>query len=226
MDSERLAQEDELLRQIRLAISSLGTIRTAGRRRKGAMYASTAITSGIRLYTAMRDLGFTDSADFKKHEPEKFRTLVMQPNLKDGDEFGELLRGYGWPLTVVPGQFWAPGWGQTHYMSFWRTVINLLTKNTCQNTDWCFSTGSAEEFLIALRFNMDGHEHKRMFIRDGSRVFPANPSACADDLRRAIDKIASWGFDPTELYNIWREIVLTIDVTKQMSRTGVNPKTS
>lgn len=218
MDSERLAQEDLLLRQIRLVISSLNTTRSSERRRKGAMYASTAITTGKRSYEVMRRLGFKSAEEFKKTDPAQFSALVMKPNLQDGNEFGELLRKHGWPLTIVPGMFWAPDWGQTHYMSFWRTVINLFTRSICHNTDWAYSNGSVEEFLIALRCNVDGKEHKRIFVRRDNLIILADPRTCADEVRRAIDQIIVWGFNPSSLYELWREIVLTIDVTIELAR--------
>ena len=84
--SERLAQEDAILREIRVTLSTFRTMGIATPRRKGAVYASSPITSGFRLYNEMKRLGITSVEEGKK--AYTFQDSVMRPNLRDGVEFG------------------------------------------------------------------------------------------------------------------------------------------
>lgn len=213
--SERLAQEDDILRQIRLAISTYRTVDSNLPRRRGAMYASYSITSGRRLYMTMRRLGFAKAEDFRRQEPDKFRRLVLQRNLRRGHLFGEFLRTCGWPLTIVPGALYAKGWNQEHYMSLWRRVIIVYAKHAAFDPEeFPFSNGSAEEYLVGLQNN------KRLFFRKGDRIVPVQPQEGIELVRRAIDQLDAWGFDPLPLYQFWRQMQLTFDAMAPAEKTA------
>lgn len=210
--SERLAQEDQILREIRLTLTAYkSTMGAVAPRRKGAVYASSPITSGLRLYQEMKRLGIRNSDEFRS-SPE-FRSFVMEPNLKAGADFGERLRKKGWHLVIVPGEFFAKGWAQEHYMSLWRQVIVRFARTVAMNTGWMWSLGSAEEFLIGLQSG------KRIVDANGNEL----PSLYGAKLvREAIDTLDARGFDPKPLYELWRQIDLTreaIAASRRVDRT-------
>jgi hypothetical protein len=198
---DRLAQEDHILREIRSTLSTFRTMGLATPRRKGAVYASSPITTGRRLYSASRLAGLTPEV-FRHDYPAKFQEAAMQPNLRDGARFGEHLRNDGWPLVIVPGEFFAKNWAQEHYMSLWRQVILRYARTVAFNGGWCWSTGCAEEFLIAVQ------SRKRILDMNGK---PMDIRTAADQIRKAVDEVNSWGFDTKPLYDLWRQIILTYE---------------
>jgi len=202
--SERLAQEDTILREIRSTLSTYRTMGLATPRRKGAVYASSPITSGIRLYAWSQRSGGSPE-DLRRAHPDEFRIHVMQPNLDDGTAFGEHVRKLGWPLVIVPGEFFAKGWAQDHYMSLWRQVIVRYARSVAFNRNWQWSTGCAEEFLIAIQSN------KRIMGWNGRPL-----AACdgANLIRWAVNNIDRQGLDPKPLYDLWRQIDLTLEAMK------------
>lgn len=208
--SDRLAQEDVILREIRSTLSTYRTLGLATPRRKGAVYASSPITSGFRLCDCAKGLGMTPEA-LRRDCPEEFQTSVMQPNLRDGTRFGERLRKDGWPLVIVPGEFFARGWAQEHYMSLWRQVIVRFARSVAFNAQWQWSSGCVEEFLIAVQ------SRKRLLSCNG-QSYPAQQGA--DLIRRTVDEIDHWGFDPKPLYDLWRQIQLTLEATRHPVKTS------
>jgi hypothetical protein len=224
--SERLSQEDAILRQIRLTISTFRTMDPEGpgsdptRHRRGVMYGSYPITSGRRLFAAMRQFGFTKADEFRFQKPEQFRRLVLQPNIKDGHRFGDWLRDRGWPLTIVPSSLYARDWNQEHYMSLWRQVIIIFSRSVgLDEEEFPFSMGSAEEFLIGLQ-HRKRLVLRRQVLRGAPELVPADPNACLLAIRRAIDQIDAWGFDPMPMYNIWRQAELTLEAQRPTLKTA------
>jgi len=199
--SDRLAQEDTILREIRSTLSTYRTMGLATPRRKGAVYASSPITSGFRLCDVAKRLGTTPE-NFRIGYPAEFRAQVMQPNLHDGVRFGERLRRDGWPLVIVPGEFFAKGWAQDHYMSLWRQVIVRFARSVAFAAQWQWSNGCVEEFLIAVQAG------KRILSANGK---PYDARQGADLIRHTVDEIDRWGFDPKPLYDLWRQIDLTLE---------------
>lgn len=216
--SERLAQEDHILRGIRMTLSTFRSVSPeGGARRRGAVYASSPITSGLRLYKLMMEMGIKSIEVARSHSA--FKTKVMGPNLADGERFGEALRGkdHGYPLVIVPGFFFAKGWAQEHYMSLWRQVIERYASKVAFNRGWEWSVGCVEEFSIAIESG------KSLLDEDGNiHVHPRDFRASADLVRRAIDKVDEWGLDPKPLYDKWRQIDLFLDTVRTKRRVSVS----
>jgi len=169
--NERLLQEDHILQEIRMTLSTYRTVGIGTPRRKGAVYASSPITSGLRCYEEMRQSGIKSYQTFREQKRRAFMERVMQPNLQVGARFGERLRRHGWPLVIVPGEFFAKNWAQEHYMSLWRQVIVRFARTVSFNIGWQWSVGCAEEFLIAVQSG------KRML---DSAARPLDPQVGAD----------------------------------------------
>lgn len=204
--SERLAREDAYLREIRVAIASLETTkRSAEKHRKGVAYASTALTTGPRLYHLVRELGFSSPAEFKTAEPEMFKKRVMEPNIRDGSRFAAKIAANGWRMVIEPGTFFAEGWGQEHYMSLWRQVIIQRARSIAFNDNVYWSTGGAEELLIGIQYE------KRLL---NASLQPLDPYEAVKRIESAIDAIDSMEFDAKPLYVIWRELTLTLEARR------------
>ena len=202
--SERLAQEDTILREIRSTLSTYRTMGLATPRRKGAVYASSSITTGFRVYDWCKRM-HRSPQNLRRDFHDEFQTHVMQPNLRDGAKFGERLRACGWPLVIVPGEFFAKGWATEHYMSLWRQVIVRYAHSVAFGKQWQWSSGCVEEFLIAVQ------SRKRILDELGH---PYSARQGADLIRLTVDEIGAWGYDPKPLYDLWRQIELTLEAMK------------
>ena len=91
------------------------------------------------------------------------RKKIMDANIKDGLEFGRELRDRKHPIVIVPGEFFAKGWTQEHYMALWEPTIKNLVKGICFNNNFHHSDGCVEELLIGVE------NHKELYTRDGFR---------------------------------------------------------
>lgn len=207
--SERLAHEKDIMRQLRVALSSLSTIRaSAAHHRKGVVYASTALTTGPLVYQVMEELGFASTTEFKQQDPEKFRQLVMLRNIQQGRLFAKKLADNGWRMVIEPGEFFADGWTQEHYMSLWRRVIIEMASTIAFNSNIYWSTGGVEELLI-------GVQHKKRLL--DAKLRPLDIDAEVKEIEAVIDNIDARGFDAKPLYVSWRELTLTLEAQR---RTG------
>ncbi|MCC6404902.1 MAG: hypothetical protein IT405_00760 [Candidatus Yanofskybacteria bacterium] len=204
--SERLAQEDRILREIRLSLSTFRTMRQDKPHRKGVVYASAPITSGFRLYEEARAHGFIDAGEFRRAMNPLFRERVFLPNLAEGIRFGGELRELGWRQVIVPGQFFAEGWTQEHYMSLWRQVIVRHTRTVAFADDWAWSLGCSEEFIIAL-------QHEKQALTQNGKLLPWK--AGLDAMRPAMDAIDGYGFDVKKHYELWRQATLTLEALQE-----------
>jgi hypothetical protein len=202
--SDRLAQEDHILREIRATLSGVKAVTTTNNR-NGTVYASAPITSGLRLYQQAKTQGFAVAGELRLALPEIFHQQVFLPNLKQGEMFGASLRKLHWRQVIVPGLFFAKGWTQEHYMSLWRQVIvrHARAVALCQNWEW--SLGCSEEFLIALQ------HQKRLLDGTGKTMRWTEGLGL---IRKAMDKIDGLGFEIKPHYDLWRQATLTLEAIK------------
>lgn len=201
--SDRLAQEDRILHEIRLALSAVSTLSSpTPSRRRGTIYASAPITSGLILYSEMQRHGFVSSAEFRRAMPDVFKKEVLKKNLALGQHFGEYLASIGWVSVIVPGKFFANGWTQEHYMSLWRQVITRHARIVALGPDWAWSLGCTEEFTIAAQ------QRKKILNQHGQ---PLRHQECLDLIRKTMDRIDEMGFDIKPHYELWRLGTLTVE---------------
>jgi len=203
--SERLAKEDQILREIRLALNAFSAVGCNDKRRKGAVYASQAITTGPRLYNVMKKMGFGSAEEFRTTDPTSYRALVMEPNLADGRRFADFLEENGWALVINPGRFFAKDWMQEHFMSLWRQVIVRYARTVAFSTGCWWSSGGAEELLVGI-------QHKKRLL--DADLNPLDPYVAAERVRNAIDEIDEMGFSVKPLYELWRKIILTLEASE------------
>jgi hypothetical protein len=155
-----------------------------------AVYASSELTSGRRLYELLRQHGVPDLPALREKlgAPEVDR-LLWQPNVADAAAFARSLRERfgGRELVVTPAFFSASGWIQVEYLAFWETLIRTRFKALYFQHDWEYSNGCAFEFAVAQSANLP------TFDAGGQ---PLGRAAGTERLEAAAREVAGAGFDP------------------------------
>ncbi len=198
---ERLIHEDRIVQEIK-AIISFGravfepTKVFSEPMPEAVFYASSPVTTGRRLFEAMVANPPVDDAAKARLSSE-----VMKANIADGGAFSHWLRAQGYKMVVVPGDFFAKGWAQQHYMAFWEQVIVRYADIICFNTDWQLSNGCVEEYFIGLQYK------KSMMTREPFAVMPPKADV-SKQIRAAIDELDRLGGDPNKIYDLYRRIEL------------------
>jgi hypothetical protein len=161
---DRLAVTRTYAEEVAVALSALDCVLDG----RNAIYASTELTSGRRLFGLLLAHGAADEADLRARMGDQgFRQLVWEPNLSAARRFARDIR---WrlatksaqgaatgataldasPLLVVePGPFSSPGWDQPRYLAFWETLIRTRFVAVYFNQDWQYSRGCTFELAVA-----------------------------------------------------------------------------
>jgi hypothetical protein len=158
-----------------------------------AVYASTELTTGQRLYNAMRQCGVKTVAELKQIKGKDWYSAnIWDANLKAGSEFASRVRvNLGRKFMVVtPGPFTAPGWTQPEYLAFWEQLVRTRTGAVWFNLNWQYSNGCTFEFAVAVDagvpvFDCEGHA---LDARQGAELVDA-----------AIQSLLKDGFDVAKL---------------------------
>jgi hypothetical protein len=158
-----------------------------------AVYASTELTTGLRLYNAMRECGVVTVAELKQIKGKDWYTAnIWDANLKAGSEFASRVRvNLGGKFVVItPGPFSAPGWTQPEYLAFWEQLLRTRISSVWFNLNWQYSNGCTFEFAVAVDvgvpvFDQEGHA---LDARQGAQLVDA-----------AIQPLAKNGFDVNKL---------------------------
>lgn len=115
-----------------------------------ALYCSSELTTGIRLYTAVLDNGCTDRHKLRdKMGAEWLRDNVFAINEKAANEFAAYIEGRQKHTTISPACLFVPEWGQHDYLSFWETLIKTRISEVWFNTNWQYSNGCTFEYMAA-----------------------------------------------------------------------------
>jgi hypothetical protein len=158
-----------------------------------ALYASTELTTGLRLYNAMRECGVKTAAELKQIKgKEWFTSNIWDANVKSASDFAARIRSRlaGKSMVVTPAPFSAPGWSQPEYLAFWEQLVRTRINSAWFNLNWQYSNGCTFEFAVAVdagvaTFDHEGHE---LDARQGAHLI--------DD---AIHTLEKDGFDTTKL---------------------------
>lgn len=208
----RLEVEDRILAQIEANLSVFRTVIVGKARPAGfeVVYASSQITTGERMYDCFREYGVSSVEELNAIDPNIFKKRILVPNLEAGKLFGDELRDSGHKFVITPGEFFARGWAQEHYMSFWEQVIRNYSDVVCFNEGFQYSNGMVEELLISMVAGK-GLRHKAGFG-------PLDPAVEVTRIREAIDYIDGIGCNPKKLYDIYRKISLFLPEWKEAQR--------
>jgi hypothetical protein len=119
-------------------------------------YVSTPITSGRRLYEAVRRSGLP-LPEFLANK-QAMKEEVIRPNVEHANEVAYRLMDRFNAPAIAPSVFEARalGWGQDDYMALWFKVINEKVTLTAMLDGWEYSNGACEEvtesFLMQAGF--------------------------------------------------------------------------
>jgi hypothetical protein len=158
-----------------------------------AIYCSSELTTGVKLYRVLRDHGLRTAAELrKKLGDEWYRTNIWNMNLKAAAEFARSVRTHfgGERIVITPGPFSAPGWNQLEYLAFWETLLRTRIESVWFNRNWEFSRGCTFEFAVAQSAGLPTLDLKgnTLDLRTGIEL-----------LTHAIHKLDADGFDTSKL---------------------------
>jgi hypothetical protein len=158
-----------------------------------AIYCSCELTTGARLYAALRDNKVKTAAELKqKLGKEWFGANIFDANVKLGKEFAQCVRNRLTDKTIVitPGPFTAASWSQPEYLFFWETLLRTRIKAGCINRNWQFSNGCTFEFADALDAGLPtlDHDGESLDVESGIQL-----------IESATRELESDGFDTSTL---------------------------
>jgi hypothetical protein len=135
-----------------------------------AIYCSSELTSGRRLYVALGARGVTSEDELKerlgKEQYGEWRQKnVMNINKSWASKFANFVRHSqnDGTLIINPGPLSDPKWGQDEYLAFWEELIRTRVREVRFNQNWQFSNGCTFEFAVALDASiptLDSHEYE------------------------------------------------------------------
>jgi hypothetical protein len=158
-----------------------------------AVYASSELTTGPRLYSLLRERGLKDVAALREAlGEEEFQRLIWAPNAAEADAFAREVRRRtpDRPLVVTPAPFLAPGWNQEEYLAFWETAIRTRFRALYFSDDWEWSHGCTFEFAVAWDAGLPTYTQagRSLALDEG-----------IDLIVRAADALDAEGFDSSGL---------------------------
>ena len=158
-----------------------------------AIYCSSELTTGLRLYEAMRKHGVRSRPELEeKLGKEWVRTNIFAVNEKSANDFAQSVRHTLSDKTMVitPAPFSVPGWSQPEYLAFWETLIRTRIKSAWFNHRWEFSNGCTFEFAVAQDAGIS------TLTREGR---PLDRQAGIKAIKSAIEQLTGLGFDAAKL---------------------------
>jgi hypothetical protein len=165
-----------------------------------AVYCSTELTTGTRLYAALREHKLKTAAELREQMGNDwFNAQIWEPNLNAAVEFAQSVRkALGRETMVItPAPFTAPGWSQPEYLAFWETLLRTRIKSAWFNRNWQFSNGCTFEFAVAQHMGLPtlDHEGKALDLRAGKEL-----------VEDAIHQLDSEGFNTLRLREYFQRL--------------------
>lgn len=158
-----------------------------------AVYCSTELTTGTRLYGALREHKCKNTADLRATMGEAwFKNTIVDANARSANQFARQVRALlrGTELVVTPAPFAAPGWSQPQYLAFWETFLRTRVKCVWFEKDWQFSNGCVLEFATAHDVKLPALDHSGNALGLGQAT---------QLIESAIQQLKNDGFDAAEL---------------------------
>jgi hypothetical protein len=161
--------------------------------RELAIYCSSELTSGLRLFAELGKHKLKTAAELKKQMGQAwFDANIFAVNAEAANEFAKFVRSSVSDNTMVitPAPFTAPGWSQPEYLAFWETLIRTRIESVWFNREWQFSNGCTFEYAVALDAELPTFNH------DGKAL---DREAGMAAIESAIDRLKAEGFDTAKL---------------------------
>jgi len=153
------------------------------------IYASSELTSGNRLRTALIEHKVKTAAELKqKLGSEWFNKNIWDKNVKAAVDFAEAVRATApnKTLVITPAPFTAPGWSQPEYLAFWETLLRTRVRSVWFNRNWQYSNGCALELAVAQDAGLPTYDYQGKSLDRETGIAL---------LKSAIDLMESDGFD-------------------------------
>jgi hypothetical protein len=134
--------------EVRIALSAIDAVLLGER----AVYASSELTTGRRLYALLAEHGVASRDELRRvMGDEIFLREVWEPYVREAMAMAEGLRQrLGGPVVLSPAPFEAPGWSQPEYLAFWETLIRSRFSAVYFSPDWEYSNGCTFELAVAM----------------------------------------------------------------------------
>lgn len=116
-----------------------------------ALYASSELTTGKRLYDLMLEAGVRTPEDLRaKLGEEEYQRRLWAPNFAEALDFARQVRERcAGRLVLTPAPFVAQGWSQAEYLASWETLIRTRVEELYFGPGWEYSNGCVFEFSVA-----------------------------------------------------------------------------
>jgi len=158
-----------------------------------AIYCSSELTSGARLYDALRKNEVKTAAELKRKLGKAWWSKnIFDANVKLGKEFAQCVRDSlnDKTMVITPGPFFARDWSQPEYLFFWETLLRTRIGSAWFASNWQFSNGCTFEFAVSCdakipTFDYDG---KPLELDKGVQL-----------IELAIERLEKDGFDISKL---------------------------
>jgi hypothetical protein len=157
-----------------------------------AIYASTELTTGLRLYTELRARQLKTGDELRETMGRAWYSAnIFDANVEAGRRFADAVRerADGAPV-ITPGPFSAPGWSQAEYLGFWETLIRTRVSAVWFNENWQYSNGCVFEFAVACHASVGTFDH---------RGRPLSRAEGAGLVRAALAELDRDSFDTTAM---------------------------
>lgn len=174
--------------EVDMAFSTLDCILN----REKAIYASAELTSGIRLYRALREFHLKTADELKLKDKVWYDENIWNANVKSARDFAAEIREKVGRKTLVitPAPFSAPGWTQPEYLAFWEQLLRTRINATWFKPDWQYSNGCTLEFAVSADAGVTtlDHQGNSLSVRQAGELIGA-----------AVRDLDSSQFDTTRL---------------------------
>ncbi len=145
---------------------------------KKAIYCSSELTSGLRLYTEMEDAGVGSVKDLKsKRGDEWYDKFILNANKDEAKKFAASVRESRTDRipVITPAPFDVRGWDQPEYLAFWEEVIRTRVTAVHFKDKWEYSNGCTFEYAVALDAQIDRFDQQGQALeRDQAITFVRN----------------------------------------------------
>lgn len=157
-----------------------------------AIYASSELTTGRRLYALMCEAGVRDRHELRRRLGEDgWKRRLWDPNFAEALELARGVRARsGGALVLTPAPYVATGWSQPEYLSLWETVVRTRIGRVVFGRDWQYSNGCAFEFAVAVDAGLP------VFAEDGTPISLEQGRAL---IAAAVAAVEADGFDAADL---------------------------
>jgi len=156
-----------------------------------AIYCSSELTTGIRLYTACLDNKLTDRyALADKLGKEWLRDNVFKVNETEANRFADEVQRKRQHTTISPAALFVPEWGQHDYLGFWDKLIRTRIREVHFNENWQYSNGCTFEYSAARYAGLPTYDKNGL---------PLTPAEASKMIRQAIDLLTTKGIDTRKL---------------------------